>query len=72
MLLECLYVSVWATNLSIVAANSNNPWAWNICLFLPIPINFYMLKKILFLSSMLKSVIKIDRDATAAQCEEVH
>lgn len=70
LLLQCLYIALWATNFSVYAADSKYPAQWSIALVVPMLLNLYMLKYIIFTSCLLKSVVKLNRGVAEALCQE--
>jgi hypothetical protein len=70
LLLQCMYVALWATNFVFLAKDSHFPIFWNIALLVPMFLNFFLLKQIIFISCLLQSIIKIDINIANKICEE--
>ena len=67
---QCVYVALWATNFVPIAVDSNKPIMWQIILLLPLPINFFILKQIIFSSCLLKSIFELNREIVDKICED--
>lgn len=61
LLIQCFYIALWATNFVVIARDSHHPILWQIALVVPLPINFFLLKQIIFTSCILKSIVEIDQ-----------
>eukprot|EP01038_Epipyxis_sp_PR26KG_P005998 gene5998-8260_t len=70
LLLQCLYIAIWITNLIEIALSSYRQVGWLVALSLPILINFFLLKHIIFNSCMLKSIVTLDSYIAGKICEE--
>lgn len=70
LLTQCLYIALWATNIIKIAEYSRFSVLWEIALTVPIPLNFFVLKQILFTASMLKSVVALDVDIADELCDK--
>jgi hypothetical protein len=70
LLAQCVYLALWATNFVFIANDSYYPVLWNIALLVPVPINFLMIKQIIFTSVMLKSIVTLDKYVADKICEE--
>ena len=70
LLVQCVYIALWATNFVVIAQQSDKPAFWQFVLLLPLPMNFFLLKQIIFTSSLLKAVVKLDKDIADKICEE--
>jgi len=65
LLIQCLYIALWATNFLFIANMSYNLILWNIALLLPLPINIFILQHVIFTSCMLKSIVCLDKEIAA-------
>ena len=70
LLLQCFYIALWCTNFAIVGTDVTNIVKWEILLFIPIPLNFLILKLILNFASLLRSLSVLDEDIAARICED--
>ena len=70
LLLQCVYIGFWATNFVLIALDSYHPAVWEIVLLLPLPLNFFILKQIIFTSSILKSISTLDEEVSDKICEQ--
>lgn len=70
LLAQSLYMAFWATNLLQIAIESHHPVLWSIALVVPFPINFFLLKQIIFTSAYLKSIVTLDRRVSDKICED--
>ena len=70
LLLQCVYIALWATNFVVIVTISDHPILWQFLLLLPLPLNFFVLKQIIFTSSMLKAVVRLDKGIANKICEE--
>jgi hypothetical protein len=60
MLLQCLYLALWATNFSVMAVHSGYNVLWQFAMVIPVLFNILLLKQILFIACLLKSVSALD------------
>lgn len=70
LLLQCMYVALWATNFVMLASESRHVVLWEFALLTPMFLNFAMMKHILFISCQLRSIIKIDKAVASKISEE--
>jgi hypothetical protein len=70
LLLQCMYVALWATNFIILANSSEHHILWHFALLLPMLLNFFLLIQIIYIACMLQSIIKIDSFVANKICEE--
>jgi hypothetical protein len=70
LLLQCVYIALWATNFVVLALDSYNPVFWEIILLLPLPLNFFIIKEIIYTSCMLKSISALDKQVCDQVCED--
>jgi hypothetical protein len=70
LLLQCVYLALWATNFVFIATDSYFPVLWHIALVVPIPLNFLITKQIIFTSVMLKSIVTLDKFVADKICED--
>jgi hypothetical protein len=71
ILVQSLYIALWATNFLFIANISYHLVLWNIALLLPVPINIFILQQIIFTSCMLKSIVYLDKDVAADVFESI-
>jgi hypothetical protein len=69
LLLQCVYISLWATNFAGLASHSPSNWKWQVVLVIPALINFISLAKILEFACILKSVSVLDIAVSNKICE---
>lgn len=69
LLVQYVYVALWATNFIFMADDSYHTVLWQIALVVPMVCNFLMLKTIIFTSVMLKSIVKLDQRIANDICE---
>lgn len=69
LLLQCVYMSLWATNFIGLANHSPSKWNWQIALVIPAIFNFIALRKILEFACILKSVSVLDVSVSNIICE---
>lgn len=70
LLVQCLYLSLWATNFIVIARDSYFPDLWEAALLVPVPLNFWLIQKIIFSACTLKAVVSLDRTVADKICEE--
>lgn len=70
LLVQCLYLSLWATNFIVIARDSYYPDIWEAALLVPVPLNFWLIQKIIFSACTLKAVVSLDRPVADKICEE--
>ena len=70
LLLQCFYIALWCTNFAIIGVEVQNIIKWEILLFIPIPLNFLLLKLILNFACLLRSLSVLDEDIAARICED--
>lgn len=79
LLLQCFYVSLWISNLIVLGTEYINEThgdekainiAWTVILSLPIVLNFFMLRDILYLSCTLQAVSVLNLEDSGAICQE--
>jgi hypothetical protein len=61
LLIQCFYIALWATNFVVIARDSYFPVLWEIALVVPLPINFFLLKQIIYTSCMVKAIVQMDQ-----------
>lgn len=61
LLIQCFYIALWATNFVVIARDSYYPVLWQVALVVPLPVNFFMIKQIIFTSCILKSIVHMDQ-----------
>jgi hypothetical protein len=61
LLIQCFYIALWSTNFVVIARDSYFPVLWEIALVVPLPINFFLLKQIIYTSCMIKSIVHINQ-----------
>jgi len=71
LLVQSLYIALWATNFLFIANISYNLVLWNIALLLPVPINIFILQQVIFTSCMLKSIVYLDKDVAVEVFESI-
>ena len=71
LLVQSLYIALWATNFLFIANISYNLVLWNIALLLPVPINIFLLQHVIFTSCMLKSIVYLDKDVAVEVFESI-
>eukprot|EP00981_Chlorochromonas_danica_P001157 scaffold256_cov175-Ochromonas_danica.AAC.9 len=69
LLVQYVYVALWATNFIFLADLSYHRVLWEFALVVPMVINFFFLKQIIFTSVMLKSIVKLDQRIANEICE---
>jgi hypothetical protein len=70
LLAQCLYLALWATNFVVLARDSYFPKLWEAALLAPVPLNFWLIQKIIFSACTLKAVVSLDRTVADKICEE--
>ncbi len=70
LLVQCLYIALWATNLIVIAKDSYHPVLWEVALVVPLPLNFFILKSIIFTSCTLRSIVTLDQRIASQICEK--
>jgi hypothetical protein len=70
LLAQCLYLALWATNFVMIARDSYYPRLWEAALLVPVPLNFWLIQKIIFSACTLKAVVSLDRHVADKICEE--
>lgn len=70
LFLQCLYVALWATNFVKLSLLSSHPFLWEIVLLLPAFLNFIVLRQVVYIACMLKSVSILDTAVSDQICEE--
>lgn len=70
LLAQCLYLALWATNFIMIARDSYYPKLWEAALLVPVPLNFWLIQKVIFSACTLKAVVSLDRDVADKICEE--
>jgi len=70
LLIQCVYLAFWATNFVFVAMDSYYPVLWQIALIVPVPINFFIIKQMIFTSVMLKSIVSLNKFVADKICED--
>lgn len=70
LLAQCLYLALWATNFVVLARDSYFPKLWEAALLVPVPLNFWLIQKIIFSACTLKAVVSLDRNVADKICEE--
>jgi hypothetical protein len=70
LLMQCIYIALWATNFVQMAQNSHNRVLWHMLLVMPLPFYFWILKQLIFISCMLKSILSLDKFICDKICDE--
>lgn len=79
LLLQCFYVSLWISNLIVLGSEYVSEThgrerslniAWTVVLSLPMCLNFFMLRDILYLSCTLQAVSVLNLEDSGAICQE--
>ncbi len=70
LLIQCLYIALWSTNLIVIAMDSYYPILWEVALVVPLPLNFFILKSIIFTSCTLRSIVTLDQRIASQICEK--
>lgn len=68
MLMQCVDLSLWATNLFYIANKDSKQW--QVLLTVPIIVNFVLLRQVLYLACILKSVTTLDVKISSGICEQ--